>query len=118
MTPDLHYILEESRWLTGLARRLVRDPGMADDLVQETMVAALEAERLPDDAGRRGWLATVMRRKLAGAKRSGGRRAVRERGAARAEAVAGPDALMEVLEGERLLRDALEAWASRSGARC
>ena len=48
-------------WLSGLARALVRDPHGADDLVQETVLAALRAEELPRER-RRAWLATVARR--------------------------------------------------------
>lgn len=54
-------ILEENlEWIRDLARSLVRDPDRAEDLAQDTVVAALEiapgAVRLP-----RPWLATVAR---------------------------------------------------------
>lgn len=52
--------------LRGYARFLVRDPAMADDLVQEALMRALAA--LPNfrpvgdgDGGLRGWLFTILR---------------------------------------------------------
>jgi RNA polymerase sigma-70 factor (ECF subfamily) len=53
-------LLAHRAWLHALSRRLV-GPGLADDLVQETWLAALR--RPPDPArGSRPWLATVARR--------------------------------------------------------
>ncbi len=37
---DLESILAHSSWVRALAERLVRDPGTADDLAQETLLAA------------------------------------------------------------------------------
>ena len=53
-------LLEHAGWLQALARRLVRDPGAADDLVQETWVAALGGSRARGETTR-AWLATVLR---------------------------------------------------------
>lgn len=54
------YLLEQSRWIRSLARRLV-SPDDADDLVQDTLAAALVA-RSPLERPSRAWLATVARR--------------------------------------------------------
>ncbi len=71
-------------WLTGLARALLGDAHGADDLVQDTVVAALERP-LPDDAPRRAWLASVARRLVARRYRGDTRRTRREKKAAREE---------------------------------
>ncbi len=106
-SPDLTRLLEETRWLAGLARRLVIDPGIADDLVQDTLISALQAENQPGPEETRGWLATILRRKAIGHHRSTKRRDYRERETAREEALPGPDELAALLESEGLLRDAL-----------
>lgn len=56
----LDALLRHREWVRALARRLVADPNLADDVVQETW---LEALRHPPrhDASARGWLATVAR---------------------------------------------------------
>jgi RNA polymerase sigma-70 factor (ECF subfamily) len=78
-------LLAEREWLRRLAGALVRDPNEADDLVQETYVEALE--KPPVDVGQpRGWLATVMRRRLGRLRMSGARRTAREARASRTEA--------------------------------
>ena len=52
-------LLKHAAFLEQLARGLVRDPGLRDDLVQDTWIAAI---RSPPREGRvRGWLATVLR---------------------------------------------------------
>ena len=101
-------LLEESRWLSGLARRLVKDPSLADDLAQDTLLAAIKAKRQPDPESTRGWLATILRRKVIGQKRADARRGHREQVAARSEALPSTEELSALLESERLLRDALE----------
>jgi len=65
-------------WLARLARSLLREPHAADDLVQDTTIAALSAE-LPPDSGRRAWLGAVARRLAARHHRGEARRARRER---------------------------------------
>lgn len=69
--------LEDLRWLQALAARLVRDPHLADDAVQETLVAALE--RRPRAAGSlRAWLGAILRNALRQEWRGRARRARRE----------------------------------------
>lgn len=81
---QLERLLDHADWLRALARRLVQDASAADDLVQETWLAALSS---PPDTTLpvRPWLAGVAR-KLALLKRRGdGRRARRNAIAARPE---------------------------------
>ena len=57
-TPEA--LLAETAWMRTLARALVRDADAADDLVQDTVVAALRAK--PElDRGLRPWLGRVLR---------------------------------------------------------
>ena len=71
--------------MRGLAAALVADPGRADDVAQETMLAALE--RPPRRAGNlRGWLAAVTRNLARRQYRSESRRRAREEAVARADA--------------------------------
>ncbi|MEM8710361.1 MAG: RNA polymerase sigma factor, partial [Planctomycetota bacterium] len=78
---------QHGHFLSGLARALVRDPGAAEDLAQETLLDAVRESSAPG----RSWLATVLRRKAANHHRSETRRRGRERVAARPEVQ--PDSL-------------------------
>src|SRR6187455_3193026 len=69
--------LDDLRWLRALAARLVRDPHLADDAVQETLVTALE-RRPRAVVSLRAWLAAVLRNTLRQQWRGGARRARRE----------------------------------------
>ena len=97
MSPELESLLRDEGWVRQLARRLVREAD-ADDLVQEAWLAARRApaER-GGDHGRR-WLAAVLRNRVRQERRSGARRAERERAAARSEALPAADELLERLE--------------------
>jgi len=85
MDLPLESLLRHSAWVERLARRLVRDPEAADELVQETWLAVLEAGEVPVRSAR-AWLATVLRSRLADRTRGAARREARERAAARPEA--------------------------------
>lgn len=78
--------LSDIAWLTALARTLTRDGAEADDLVQETWMAARES---PPTRGAipRPWLARVLRNFHLRSVRSKSRRAHRESAASRAEAL-------------------------------
>ena len=52
---------DDLRWLQALARRLARDPAEADDLVQETWLAAEHTSSVPTRS-RRAWLGGVLRK--------------------------------------------------------
>src|SRR5205814_3468702 len=86
----LEELVAQREWIARLARALTRDPASADDLEQETWLAAVE--RPPEDQSRlRGWLGTVMRRAASKHRRGERRRARREGRAARADG--GPSTL-------------------------
>lgn len=101
-TPDLLAALERnSRFLRALALSLVGDENAADDLVQETYVAAID--RPPPRATHlRGWLATVARNLAWRTLRGRDRRARRERDAATPEPLPPTDEL--VMRGEQQRR--------------
>jgi RNA polymerase sigma-70 factor (ECF subfamily) len=100
---DVSELLQHSAWIRHLARVLVRDEALADDLVQETWLAAL---RSPPRAGEpaRPWLAEVLRNALRMRLRGEGRRRRRE------EASAGdarPDSGDSCAHAQRLLAEQL-----------
>lgn len=85
--------VDDARWLLALARRIA-GPGRADDLAQETLLAALRAE---SPAGsRRRWLAGILRN-LARMERRGERRRLR-REAASVRAASAPAVDAELRE--------------------
>lgn len=59
-TPDLDALLEHGGWVRALARSLVRDPDLADDVEQQTWLTAMQH---PPAHGKnlRAWLGTVVR---------------------------------------------------------
>jgi len=101
-------LLREARWLGALARRLVADPNLADDLVQDTWSAALRA---PPERSRalRPWLASVARNALRQRLRSESRRARREAERGGESPAADPVELAGKLEAQRMLVEAVGA---------
>lgn len=99
-------LLADSAWMRTLALRLVRDPGSAEDAVQDTWLAALKR---PWPGGRppRTWLATAVRNALRSRNRSDGRRTQRERVSARPEAQPSAAELARRVEAQKLLAEAL-----------
>lgn len=79
-------LLEQLAWLQGLARSLVRDASSADDLVQDTWLAASKHAPALDGSGLRNWLARVARNFARRGARAQERRARRESAVARPEA--------------------------------
>lgn len=111
--PDARQLLAEDPFVRGLARSLLRDAHAAEDLAQETWVAALSR---PARTSLRGWVAAVMRRLRDRGARADRRRRERERAAARAELVPSPatiaarealraETVRAVLELEPIYRD-------------
>lgn len=103
--PSAEQMLQDAAWLKRLATTLASDSDEADDLVQESWIAAW---RRQPDASRpmRPWLAKVVR-DLAGMKRRSERRRVAREAIAddgRASAAA-PDELLEQMRLHRLLVD-------------
>ena len=103
-TLSAQQLLQDAAWLKGLARTLAHDRDDADDLVQESLIAAWQ--RQPDPSRpMRAWLTKVVR-DLAGMKRrSEQRRAAREAATDDAHAPAAPDELLEQMRLHRLLVD-------------
>ena len=97
-------LLAHVSWIRRLARNLVADHELAEELVQETCVVALE--RGPRDRSRlKGWLGSVMRNALRQHVRGEGRRRTRERSTARDEALESTARLVERVSIQRRLVD-------------
>lgn len=101
-------LLQHAGWLGALAASLVADPASADDLVQDTYVAALKR---PPSGGRElePWLARVVRNFAKKRVRGEVRRTAREETAARPDGAASPDAILERLELQQVLVEELRA---------
>ncbi len=90
--PSVHAIserelLENMAWVQALARKLVRDPGRADDVAQAAWVRALERPpRGRTGASLSAWLARVVRSMAREDRQSEDRRQWRERAVAQDEA--------------------------------
>ncbi len=107
--PQAERLLEHHAWLRGLAKDLVPDASHADDVVQETLLAALTCR---EGGPRRPvpWLKTVLRNCVRQSHRARVRRRRREERAARPErVVATADRACE--------REELEAQLNRHVAR-
>ncbi len=102
LDPELERLLDHSDWLRALARKLVGDAATADDLVQETWLAAMKS---PPDPARpvRPWLAGVVRRLARMRARGEGRRARRQTAAAREDALPSTSELVENIDTQRRL---------------
>jgi RNA polymerase sigma-70 factor (ECF subfamily) len=109
-TFDIDELLAHSGWLRALAARLVADPGAADDLVQDTWIAAL---RRPPRAGAapRPWLARVARNLARNARRDGRTRGEHEARGGDERRPPTPEAIAIEVEAQRLLAEAVGALA-------
>lgn len=103
-------LLRESDWLLGLARSLLRDPELAEDLTQETMLVALQ-KKPTDPRKRRPWLAGILRNRWRLHARAGARRRRREEAVATREDRAESESVLEQLEVHGQVVDALLALA-------
>jgi RNA polymerase sigma-70 factor, ECF subfamily len=95
-------LLEHATWLRGLASALVRDPASADDLVQDTWVAAMRNPR-PSGVAPRAWLTGIARNLARLHFRGAARRERRERHVGAAAPLPGADVLAERLDTQRRL---------------
>jgi RNA polymerase sigma-70 factor (ECF subfamily) len=102
---DPEALLAQSNWLRRLARGLVRDESAAEDLAQDTWVAALRAR--PADL--RAWMSVVARNFARRSRRDEGLRSAHEARGARSEPVEGPDEIGARVELQRKLAEALLA---------
>jgi len=106
---DPEALLAHGNHVRGLARELVFDAALAQDVEQETWLAALE-QAPRDPAATRGWLAAIVRNMARRAWRSNARRTARERAQAGAERVVPtPDEVLEREEQRRQLVEAVNA---------
>ena len=95
-------LLAHASWMRALARQLVHDPNNADDVVQQSFLAALE--RPPrHGANVTGWLRRVVTNRARDAGRGGERRALRERAVALGEALPSTESLVLAAETQREL---------------
>jgi RNA polymerase sigma-70 factor (ECF subfamily) len=99
---DPEALLAHSDFVRGVARSLLFDEHAADDVVQQTWLAALGA----DAPASRGWLGAVARNLAIKRLRGDRRRVAREAAVARHEGVPSDD---DVRERERLRRDVVDA---------
>jgi RNA polymerase sigma-70 factor (ECF subfamily) len=101
-------LLRHALWLRGLARQLVQDEPSADDVVQDTWVAALEHPPAEPESAR-AWLARVARRFASRERRRSLARTHREEHTARPERLPSTSELVEKLALERAVVDAVLA---------
>ena len=108
MTPETQnpQLLLESNWLHGLAHSLVRDRDQAEDLYQETMLAAIRRGR-SIRGGFRPWLASVARRIASGTFRAESRIRRREQAAARPERDSSAAEVVQKFEIQRTVAEAI-----------
>ncbi|MFQ5843868.1 MAG: sigma-70 family RNA polymerase sigma factor [Planctomycetota bacterium] len=106
--PSPEVLLEHATFLRALARSLVLDPARADDVVQQTLLTALE--RPPRHGGNlRSWLGKVARNLAFKTRRTEQRRQRREERAARPEGIASPEEVASRLELQRRVAEAVHA---------
>ena len=104
VSPDA--LLAHFGWIKHLAANLVNDPEIADDLVQETYLAALKHPPQSRDKAR-AWLSTVARNAARQQARGGERRRRREESQEHREASVDPEELTARIEQQRLLTEAV-----------
>ena len=104
-SPDVGELIAHAAWIRRLAVQLVRDENAADDLTQDTLLAALEA-RPAARGSLRPWLARVLRNRIAERFRRACAALQRETEVGRAEAL--PSSAELVARGE-LQRRLVEA---------
>lgn len=100
----LEELLTEASWLRTLAGHLVSDASRADDLVQDTWLAALRSPPAPTTPPR-PWLARVLRNRASNARRAEQRRARHEGARAEPCEPTTPAQAAEQAETQRLLAE-------------
>src|SRR5215510_10676726 len=95
---EIEELLSHAGWLRRLAGSLVRDDSSADDLVQNTWVAAM---RRPPRSGARPWLSRVMRNLVRNERRVGANRAAREASAEEERTAPPPEEILQEAEAQR-----------------
>src|SRR6185295_7929723 len=93
-------LLAHREWVRAVARAVVRDPNAADDVEQETWLAALKSP--PRDAtSLRGWFGAVARSRARRIGRTDSRREAREAVVARGERTSSAVDLAELADTHR-----------------
>lgn len=98
----LEELLRHANFVRGLAKQLVADASSADDLVQDTFLAAVRVGVVPGP-GIRTWLATTLKRTASNLRRTVARRVRRESRSALPEPHLGALDIIERVELERLV---------------
>ena len=91
-------LLAHAGWIRGVARELVLDDSTADDVVQQTWLAAIEKPPPAKVSRPRAWLAGIVRNLAKQGAREQTRRASRERRSAQPEKLPSADELVAVAE--------------------
>ncbi|MEM7263452.1 MAG: sigma-70 family RNA polymerase sigma factor [Planctomycetota bacterium] len=97
----LDLVLARSDWLHGLARAMLRDESLVDEVVQKTLVAAMEHP--PRTPRLDAWLTTVLRNFVRRLERDKVRRKRREKRVAKPEVQETPPTELELDETRKLL---------------
>src|SRR5262245_51215691 len=105
---EIEELLGHAGWLRRLAESLVRDGASADDLVQETWMAAL---RHPPRSHPRPWLARVMRNLVRTERRRSASRTAREELAREERTSLPPEEILQEAEAQRLLAESVTKLA-------
>lgn len=106
---DLQGLMAEDQWIRRLARKLAGDAHAAEDLVQDTWAAALDARGSARPRALRPWLRGILRNLWNDASRTRAARARRELRVARAEALEPTSELVAELELRKSVAEALLA---------
>lgn len=99
-------VLEQAAWARRVARAMVRDEHLAEDLAQDALEAGLRRKNSPP-RGIRGWLVGTLRNLRRQAARKEEHLRDRELRAASTAPQAAPDELLEIIEAQRAVSDAV-----------
>jgi RNA polymerase sigma-70 factor (ECF subfamily) len=105
----LEQLTNELAWMRRLAFALVRDPDLADDISHDAWLAA--RERIPDDRPLRPWLSRVVLNVVRMRSRTDSRRTLRELAVPPAAATPTAAELVDRVEIQRVLVEAVLALA-------
>lgn len=103
---DFEALLKHHDFVEGLARQLVGDESRAQDVTQQTWLAAFR--RPPRRDGVRSWLGTVVRNFARQQARSESRRSAREQARPAAKEQPTPDEILERESARRLVVEAVQ----------
>ncbi|HEY4175764.1 MAG TPA: sigma-70 family RNA polymerase sigma factor [Kofleriaceae bacterium] len=108
--PTSEQLMAEMAWVRQLARALLKDASVADDIAQDAWLVATEKQ--PDsDRPLRPWLGRVVRKLIHTRRRSDARRSERDETYADDRAVATPEQLVERVQLQRAVADEVLALA-------